>query len=184
VCLARTPAYAYGALYTPPPPQIRWSPKCHFSVFCMIPSEKGSVFGEFWYVTSKKIFKKVVLPMELGRPSFKINFQHRRPAAILSLLSTGEDITYEIILQIKSFPQPLSDESMRPVRHSHAALTPPGILRRGITECIIPKDTERRRLQKRGGMTRRCSSGGDSPQLTSGFPTIIYTNSNAFIFPP
>jgi hypothetical protein len=37
--------------------QIWWSPKCHFSVFCMIPSEKGLVFGEFWYVSSQKIQK-------------------------------------------------------------------------------------------------------------------------------
>src|SRR5882724_1391905 len=50
----RTPAYPYGALI-PTPPQIWWSPKCHFLVFCMILSEKGSVLGESWYVTSQKI---------------------------------------------------------------------------------------------------------------------------------
>ena len=43
--------------YNTEPPQIWWSPKCQFSVFCMIHSEKGLVFGDFWCVTSKK-FKK------------------------------------------------------------------------------------------------------------------------------
>ncbi|KIM81139.1 hypothetical protein PILCRDRAFT_821574 [Piloderma croceum F 1598] len=36
--------------------------------------------------------------------------QHCLPTAILSSLSTGENITYEIIPQISSFPQPLSSE--------------------------------------------------------------------------
>jgi hypothetical protein len=36
-------------------PQIRWSKKYQFSVFCMIPSENGLVFGEFWHELEKML---------------------------------------------------------------------------------------------------------------------------------
>jgi len=43
----------------PPPPQIRWPPKCQFSVFCMIPSEKGSFFKWFLVCNLQKNPKKI-----------------------------------------------------------------------------------------------------------------------------
>jgi hypothetical protein len=46
----------------------------------------------------------------VGATVIQNQLQHRLPAAILASLSTGEDITYEIIPQIGSFPQPLSSE--------------------------------------------------------------------------
>jgi len=54
--LTRTPACPYGALI--PTPKFGGHQSANFRFFCMIPSEKGSVFGDFWYVTSKKIPQK------------------------------------------------------------------------------------------------------------------------------
>jgi hypothetical protein len=59
---SRTPANVYGCLI-PNTPKFGGRKSTVFR-FCMIPSENGHVFGEFWHETSKKCSK--ILPTSAG----------------------------------------------------------------------------------------------------------------------